>query len=158
MQSAVGIPGSSYVTDPEAPTASLAIDDAASSSQIASDAHKTAHGTLATEAALAKLTILESGMCLHLPSRSEAVRLVLNSLRQQPEQERAAESHHKLTVHLPSRLFEDGSFWLQAQNMDGISEPIATPKYAVVAKQLKLPYQDQWKRFMYSPDLLRRAQ
>lgn len=156
MQSAVGIPGSLYVADSEAPTASVAVVDAASSSQIASDAHTTALGTLATEAALAQLTIFESRMCLHLPSRPEAVRLVLNSLRQQPEQERAAESHHKLTAHLPSGLLEDGSLWLQAQNKDGISEPIATPKYAVVAKQL--PCQDQWKRFMYSPDLLRCAQ
>ena len=156
MQSAVGIPGSSYVTDPEAPTASPAVVDAASSSQIASDAHKTAHGTLATEAALAKLTILESGMCLHLPSRPEAIELVLHSLRQQPEQEMAAEPHHRVTVCLPSGGFKNGSLWLQAQNEDGISEPVATPKYAVVAEHF--PYQDHWKRFMYSSDLLRRAQ
>ena len=152
-QAAVGVSDSSHATDSASPTALPAAVDAASGPQIASDAHTTAHGTPATEAAPAKPTMLD------LPFRPDAVRLVLNSLRQQPEQEKGAESHHKVTVHLPGRLLKNGSLWLQAQNGNGISEPFATPRYAVIAEQLSTSvYQDEWRRYMYSTDLLRRTQ
>lgn len=73
--------------------------------------------------------------------------------------EHAPCQYNTLAFQAPAMLRKGGSFWLQAEQDDIISEPFALPMYGKVTQDMgESQQQGDWCRFMYTPDHERQLQ
>lgn len=169
MQSAVSPPGPPNAIGTDVPEASAAAATAAADvapqeplavgSSTVTQAVQGEAATQTTPTEPGKLTgPASAGVLQQMPSLQYIEDLIL-SVKQSPEASDAAAYHGTITVQMPRSVLDCGSFWLQAQCSNCISEPFAMPRYAVTVKEESVSrFQEHWRRYMYTPDTLRRVQ
>ena len=160
LHSTVSVSGAPYATGTDVPTASTA---AAIATDVAPQEPLATSSSKVMGAEQSKCVLRACGrrrVLQQIPTLHDVEHLLL-SAKQSPEETIAAMVSYrsKITVQMPRSILDSGSFWLQAQCGNQISEPFAMPRYVVTVKEQSMSrLQDHWRRFMYSPDTLRRLQ
>ena len=172
VQPTVSMSGGPDATRKDTPTlwttgaaAAAAAADAAPKQSLAVDSSKVAKAVQGTPASPTTSTepgalrgSASDGVSQQIPSL-QYIEHVLLSAKQGPEDRDAAAYHGTITVQMPRSVLDSGSFWLQAQCGNCMSEPFAMPRYVVTVKEQSMSrFQDHWRRYMYPPDTLRRVQ
>lgn len=162
---AFGVPDATGTDAPEASTAAAIAADVAPQEPLAVGSSKVTQAVQGTPAAPTTSTepgalrgSASDGVLQQIPSL-QYIEHVLLSAKQGPEDRDAAAYHGTITVQMPRSVLDSGSFWLQAQCGNCMSEPFAMPRYVVTVKEQSMSrFQNHWRRFMYSPDTVRRVQ